>query len=69
MTPVEIINAVTLNAAVGVGLANKKGTIEVGKDADLVIFDCPNLDYLFYHFGVNLVSKVFINGKLCRGDS
>lgn len=68
MTPNEILTAVTLNAAAGIGLANRKGSIEVEKDGDLVIYECNNLDYLFYHFGVNLVDRVFIAGNLVRGE-
>jgi imidazolonepropionase len=64
MTPEEVLTAVTINAAVSLGLEKSKGSLQVGKDADLVIFDCPNLDYLFYHFGVNQVRDVYIGGKL-----
>lgn len=63
LTPEEIITAVTINGAVSLGLEQTKGSIEVGKDADFVIFDCPNLDYLFYHFGINHVQDVYIKGK------
>lgn len=65
LTPNEVLTAVTLNAAAGIDLAKTKGSIEVGKDADIVIYNCDNLEYLFYHFGVRLVDKVIINGKLC----
>lgn len=63
MTPNEVITAVTINGAVALGLEKEKGTIEIGKDADFVIFDCPNLDYLLYHFGINHVEDVYIKGK------
>lgn len=63
MTPKEVITATTINAAVSLGLDETKGTIEGGKDADFVIFDCPNLDYLFYRFGINHVEDVYIGGK------
>ena len=48
---------------VSLGLDETKGTIEGGKDADFVIFDCPNLDYLIYRFGINHVEDVYIGGK------
>lgn len=64
LTPKEALTASTINAAVSLGLQETKGTIEVGKDADFVIFDCPNLAYLIYHFGINHVEDVYINGKL-----
>ncbi|MDD3192135.1 MAG: imidazolonepropionase [Bacilli bacterium] len=59
----EILHAVTINPAFQLGLADQKGSIEVGKDADLLLLDIPNLSYLFYHFGINHVSEVWIAGK------
>jgi len=64
MTPKEVITAVTINAAVSLGLENTKGSIEVGKDADFVIFDALNLDYILYHFGINHVKDVYIKGEI-----
>lgn len=63
MTPKEIITAVTINAAVSLNRADRKGSIEVGKDADFVIFDALNWPYVLYHFGTNHVSEVFIRGR------
>ncbi|MCL2236416.1 MAG: imidazolonepropionase, partial [Defluviitaleaceae bacterium] len=60
--PAEILTAVTLNAACAIGLGDTKGTVEVGKDADLVIWNCPDLDYLFYRFGNNQAGTVIKNG-------
>lgn len=62
--PAEILTAVTLNAACAIGLGDTKGTIEVGKDADLVIWNCPDLDFLFYRFGNNQANKIIKNGEL-----
>jgi len=64
MTPAEVINAVTINAAHALGRAAEIGSIEVGKTADMVIFDAPNYDYLAYRYGTNLVSRVIKNGHL-----
>ncbi len=64
MTPAEVINAVTINAAHALGRAPEIGSIEVGKNADMVIFDAPNYDYLAYRYGTNLVSGVIKNGQL-----
>ena len=63
LTPAEVLTAVTINPAVGLGLGCMKGTIEEGKDADFIIFNAPNLDYFFYRYGENLVSDVYIKGK------
>lgn len=64
MTPNEVLSAVTINAACAVDRQSKIGSIEEGKQADLVIFDAPNIEYLMYHFGINHTNKVFKNGKL-----
>lgn len=64
MTPAEVINAITINAAHAVGRASEIGSLEKGKIADLAIFDAPNFDYLAYRYGTNLVSRVIKNGRL-----
>ncbi|MGL5506587.1 MAG: imidazolonepropionase [Paraclostridium sp.] len=64
MTSNEVLSAVTINAACAVDRQSKIGSIEEGKQADLVIFDAPNIEYLMYHFGINHTNKVFKNGKL-----
>ncbi len=64
MTPNEVINAVTINAAYAIDRQNEIGSIEIGKKADLVVFDAPNIEYLMYHFGVNHVDKVYKEGVL-----
>ncbi|MBG9737536.1 imidazolonepropionase [Paenibacillus alvei] len=62
MQPEEILTACTLNAAAAIGRAADIGSIEVGKRADLAIFDAPNLAYLPYHFGINHTFGVIKNG-------
>lgn len=59
----EILHAATINPAFHLGMNHVKGTLEKGKDADFVLLDAPNLDYLWYHFGVNHTKDVFILGK------
>ena len=66
MTPEECLTAVTLNAASAIGRAELAGTLEPGKQADILIWDAPNLDYIFYRFGDNLVASVFKNGEQVR---
>lgn len=63
MTPEEIIKGMTLNAAHAVDRAEEIGSLEVGKKADIVIFDAPNIEYIVYHFGINHVDTVIKNGK------
>lgn len=64
LTPEEVITSVTINGAAALGLEEKIGSIEVGKQSDLVVFDAPNLDYIIYHFGINHTDKVIKNGVL-----
>ncbi|HWR60644.1 MAG TPA: imidazolonepropionase [Clostridia bacterium] len=63
LTPEEIIKGMTLNAAHGIDRAREIGSLEVGKKADIVILDAPNLEYVVYHFGINHVDTVIKNGK------
>ena len=64
MTIEEIINGVTINAAAALGISSRVGSIELGKKADMVIFDMDDYKHLIYHFGMNLVEKVIKNGKV-----
>ena len=66
MTPEECLTAVTLNAAAAIGRAELVGTLEPGKQADFLIWNAPNLDYIFYRFGDNLVESVFKKGIQVR---
>ena len=63
MTPNEIWNAVTVNAAHAIDAADR-GTLEAGDDANIVIWDAPNHEYIPYHYGVNHAYKVIADGKL-----
>ena len=62
MTPEEAITASTLNGAAALGLSNELGSIEVGKQADVVIYKVSDYRYIPYHYGVNHVWKVVKNG-------
>lgn len=62
MTPEEAITAATLNAAAAIGLSDELGSIEIGKQADVVIYDVHDYRYIPYHYGVNHVWKVIKNG-------
>ncbi len=64
MTPAEAITAATYNAACAIDLNNHIGSLEIGKQADLVILDCPNYMFIPYHYGINLVDRVIKNGKI-----
>lgn len=64
LTPSEALSAATINAAHAIGRADRIGTLEVGKQADLVIWDVPNHQHLAYHFGVQLTHSVIIGGEV-----
>ena len=64
MSPAEAIAAATINAAHAIGVADAVGSLEPGKQADLVVFDAPNHRYIPYRFGVNLVETVVVGGRV-----
>ena len=59
----EAIVAATLHGAHALRVADRKGSIEVGKDADLVIYDVPSYTDIVYHFGTNQVYSVWAGGE------
>jgi len=66
MTPSEAIIATTFNAACAIGLNDNIGSIENGKQADVIILDCPNYRSIPYHFGINLVKTVIKKGQIVK---
>jgi imidazolonepropionase len=64
MTPEEAIAATTLNGAAALGISDQVGSIEVGKRADIILYDIPNYRYLAYHFGSNHAAKIIKNGVI-----
>jgi len=64
LSPAEALAASTINSACALQRQDEIGSLEVGKKADLIMFDVPNHNFLPYQFGVNLVSKVIKNGKV-----
>jgi imidazolonepropionase len=64
MLPQEVLTAATINPAFSLDLEDKVGSLQVGKNADILLLDCKNLDYFIYHYGINHTKFVFKNGKL-----
>ncbi len=64
MMPEEILTGVTINPACAVGIEKERGSLEVGKKADIVIWDAPNMEMLCYRLGSNLVKTVIKDGKV-----
>ena len=64
MVPAEAIWGATLNSAASIHREKIVGSLEVGKKADIVLFDVPNFRYIPYHYGMNHVKMVIRHGKI-----
>jgi imidazolonepropionase len=64
MTAAECLTACTVNAAQALGAADRVGSLEPGKRADLVIWDCASYEQLPYHVGTNLAHTVVCGGQV-----
>ncbi len=64
MTMEEAITAATLNAAAAIDRSDSIGSIEVGKVADILIFDASNHHQIPYHFGINHLATVVADGHV-----
>ena len=64
MTPEEVLTAVTINPACGIGKGETVGTIEPGKQGDLVIWNAPDFEMVCYRFGSNMLNRVIKCGEL-----
>ena len=67
LTPAEALVGATLNAAYAVGRGEQIGSLEVGKQADLLILETPDYRHLAYRVGENLVETVVKRGELVVG--
>ncbi len=68
MTPEEILSAVTINAACAVNRGGSTGTIEPGKQADMVIWNAEDMAMLCYRMGSNLAGTVIKNGAIVKNN-
>ena len=64
MSPAEAIAAATINGAWALRLADRKGSIEPGKDADLAVFSAPDYREIPYWFGDNRCSMTLLHGEV-----
>lgn len=62
LTPAEALTGVTINAARALGLGHERGSLELGKYADLVIWDIADLSELTYWLGGDLAVSVIKEG-------
>ncbi len=70
MTPAEALGAATINAAYSLGRQKQTGSIEVGKLADLAVFDLDDYREIPYYFGVHHCRLTLKRGKAiyCAND-
>jgi len=64
LLPEEVLTAVTINPACAINRGDLVGTIEPGKQADMVIWNAPDFEMVCYRFGSNLAEKVIKKGEL-----
>ena len=64
MTPAEALSATTINGAWSLGIADRKGSIEPGKDADLAVFDVRDHREIAYWTGANHCVLAILNGQI-----
>ena len=69
MTPSEALTAATYNAACALGMQKRIGSLEQGKQADVLLLSCSNHQMIPYHFGVNLVDTVIKKGRVVTSRS
>jgi imidazolonepropionase len=68
MSPAEALSAGTHNAACAVRRSGRVGSLAVGRQADLVIWNARDYRELAYHYGVNLARTVFKKGRRAAGQ-
>ena len=68
MSPAEALAAATINGAHALRIADRKGSIEPGKDADMAIFDAEDYREIPYWFGSNHCIETILNGQRATVD-
>jgi imidazolonepropionase len=63
MTPAEAVNAATINAAYSLKRGDKIGSLEAGKQANFVLYDCEDYRELAYWFGAPQTHSVYVRGQ------
>lgn len=62
MSPEEAVTALTINSAAALGRADRIGSIDIGKQGDLLLLQFPSYKFLPYHVGMNIVERVIKKG-------
>ena len=68
MSPAEAVGAATINGAWALRIAERKGSIEPGKDADFAVFDTKDYREIPYWFGANHCAMTILNGVIASRD-
>jgi imidazolonepropionase len=68
LTPAQAITASTINSAHAIRRADRVGSIEAGKQADMLILSVPDYRHLGYRYGTNLVKQVIKRGQVYSVD-
>lgn len=68
LTPAQALVAATLNSAYAIGRGRDIGSLQPGKQADILILDTPTYQHLGYRFGTNLVRTVIKKGQTAVDD-
>ncbi len=63
LTPAQALAAATINAAFAINKADKVGSLEVGKQADLLILSTADYRHMAYRFGGSVVKSVIKKGN------
>ena len=64
LTPAQAVSSATINAAAAIEMDDRVGSLEPGKQADLLILSVDDYRHLAYRFGGNLVRTVIKKGKV-----
>jgi imidazolonepropionase len=64
LTVAQAVAAATINAAAALGVHQHLGSLEPGKQADLLVLAAADYRHLGYRFGGNLVRTVIKRGKI-----
>jgi len=63
LSPIEALAAATINAAHALQRGDRCGSLETGKQADLILWDIPSLNFIPYHLGSSHINRVLKLGK------
>ncbi len=64
LLPSEAFNAATINSAFAVGSGEKTGSLEIGKQADVLICDTNDYRQIAYEFGANFIETIIKKGEI-----